>query len=290
MISPRILGPVERGRPSGWLAVAVGVAAGALSGLFGVGGGILIVPGLVLLLRMPQRRAHATSLAAIVPIAAAGATGYAIEGAVQWVAAALLTLGGALGAVVGTAFLHRIPERGLRVLFALFLLAAAASLPFEVRATSGAIEIGAVEGMLLVGLGVVAGAIAGLLGVGGGIIMVPGLVLLASATQAVAKGTSLAVIIPTALVASIRNVRRGDVDGRVAAVVGLAGVASSFVASILSVRMDPVLSAVLFGALLVAMAVRLLLAARGRPVPGEAPATPTRSSRGASTKRRTPPG
>ena len=270
--------------------MAVGVAAGALSGLFGVGGGILIVPGLVLLLRMPQRRAHATSLAAIVPIAAAGATGYAIEGAVQWVAAALLTLGGALGAVVGTAFLHRIPERGLRVLFALFLLAAAASLPFEVRATSGAIEIGAVEGMLLVGLGVVAGAIAGLLGVGGGIIMVPGLVLLASATQAVAKGTSLAVIIPTALVASIRNVRRGDVDGRVAAVVGLAGVASSFVASILSVRMDPVLSAVLFGALLVAMAVRLLLAARGRPVPGEAPATPTRSSRGASTKRRTPPG
>jgi uncharacterized membrane protein YfcA len=290
MISPRILGPVDVARRSVWLAVAVGVAAGALSGLFGVGGGILIVPGLVLLLRMPQRRAHATSLAAIVPIAVAGAAGYAIEGAVHWIAAALLTAGGALGAVAGTALLRRVPERALRILFAGFLLAAAAGLPFEVRALHGALELDAVSGALLVGLGVVAGAVAGLLGVGGGILMVPGLVLLASATQAVAKGTSLVVIIPTALVATLRNVRHGDVEPRTAALVGMAGVASSFLASILSVRMDPVLSAVLFGALLVAMAVRLLLAARGRPVPGESPTTPTRSSPGASTRHRTPPG
>ena len=290
MISPRILGPVEPGRRSGWLAAAVGVAAGALSGLFGVGGGILIVPGLVLLLRMPQRRAHATSLAAIVPIALAGAAGYAIEGAVEWVAAALLAAGGAVGAVAGTALLRRIPEGSLRVIFALFLLAAAASLPFEVTAGEGAVELDAVTGTFLVVLGAVAGAIAGLLGVGGGIIMVPGLVLLASASPALAKGTSLVVIIPTALVATIRNVRHGDVEARIAGLVGAAGVASSFVASILSVRMGPVVSAVLFGALLVTMAVRLLLAARGRPLPGEAPATPTRSSPGASTRRRTPPG
>jgi hypothetical protein len=77
------------------------------------------------------------------------------------------------------------------------------------------------------------------------------------------------VIIPTALVGTIRNLRHGDVDLRTAAVVGITGVATSFPASILSVRMDPILSAVLFGALLVAMSLRLLLAAKGRPVPGE---------------------
>jgi uncharacterized membrane protein YfcA len=99
--------------------------------------------------------------------------------------------------------------------------------------------------------------------------MVPGLVLLASVPQAVAKGTSLVVIIPTALVGTVRNARRGDVDGRVAAVVGVTGVVTSFLASLLALQMDPVLSAVLFGALLMVMAVRLLLAARGRPVPGE---------------------
>jgi uncharacterized membrane protein YfcA len=273
------------GRHPFWPAAAVGVAAGALSGLFGVGGGILIVPGLVLLLGMPQRRAHATSLAAIVPIAVAGAAGYAIAGAVDWLSAALLTAGAAVGAVAGTHALHRIPERGLRIIFAAFLLAAAASLPFEVRAGEAAIELGPVR-TLLVALGAVAGAMAGLLGVGGGIVMVPGLVLLASASQAVAKGTSLAVIIPTALVGTIRNVRRGDVDLRTAAVVGLTGVATSFLASVLAVRMDPVLSAVLFGALLVAMSARLLLAARGRPIPGDRPATPTRSWPGASRTRR----
>ncbi|MGH2767104.1 MAG: TSUP family transporter, partial [Actinomycetota bacterium] len=105
-------------------AAAVGVAAGALSGLFGVGGGILIVPGLVLVLRMTQRSAHATSLAAIVPIAAAGAAGYAQAGALDWAAAGLLTAGGAVGAVVGTHALRRIPERALRVIFAAFLLVA----------------------------------------------------------------------------------------------------------------------------------------------------------------------
>ena len=278
------------GERSLWPAVAIGGAAGALSGLFGVGGGILIVPGLVLLLAMPQRRAHATSLAAIVPIAAAGAAGYAIAGAVDWIPAALLTAGGAVGALAGTHALRRIPERGLRIIFAAFLLAAAASLPFEVSAGEAPIQLDPVTGAMLVALGAVAGAMAGLLGVGGGIVMVPGLVLLASASQAVAQGTSLAVIIPTALVATIGNVRHGDVDLRTAAVVGAAGVVTSFLASLFSVRMDPVVAAVLFGALLLLMAGRLLLAARGRPVPGERPATPTRSSPEASRTRRRPPG
>ena len=250
-------------------AALIGALAGGLSGLFGVGGGILIVPGLVLLLGMPQRRSHATSLAAIVPIAVAGAVGYALAGALDWLAAGLLTAGGAAGAVAGTHALRRIPDRALRILFALFLLAAAAALPFEVSTAERIPSIDLLAGALLVLLGVVAGTMAGLLGVGGGIVMVPGLVLLASVSQVVAKGTSLAVIIPTALVGTVRNVRRGDVDLMVAAVIGASGVITSFLASILSLAMDPVLSAVLFGALLVAMAVRLLLAARGRPVPGD---------------------
>ena len=251
-------------------AGGIGAVAGGLSGLFGVGGGILIVPGLVLLLGMAQRRAHATSLASIVPIAVAGTAGYAVAGAIAWLAAGLLAAGGALGAVLGTQALRRIPERALRITFAAFLLVAAGALPFEVTAER-APSIDVVAGMLLVVVGMVAGAMAGLLGVGGGIVMVPGLVLLAGVPQSVAKGTSLLVIIPTALVGTVRNVSHGDVDLPVAAAVGLAGVATSFVASILAVEMNPVLSAILFGALLVAMAARLLLAARGRPVPGERP-------------------
>jgi uncharacterized membrane protein YfcA len=257
-------------------ATAVGAAAGALSGLFGVGGGILIVPGLVLLLGLPQRRAHATSLAAILPIAAAGAAGYVINGSVDWGAAAALTAGGAAGALAGTRALRRIPDRGLRVIFALFMLAAAAVLPYEATAGPEAAGLDVLTAALLVVVGVVAGTMAGLLGVGGGIVMVPGLTLLASVSQAVAKGTSLVVIIPMALVGTARNLRAEDVDVPVAVAAGAAGVLSSFGASFLSVRMDPLLSAVLFGLLLVAVAARLLLAARGRPVPGEARPAPGR--------------
>src|ERR687892_243130 len=111
------------------LPAAVGASAGALSGLFGVGGGILIVPGLVLIGGMGQREAHATSLAAIVPIAVAGAIGYALDGAVDWPAAGLLVAGAAAGTLAGTFLLGRISARGLRILFAAFLLAAAAALP-----------------------------------------------------------------------------------------------------------------------------------------------------------------
>ncbi len=233
-----------------------------MSGLFGVGGGILIVPGLVILGGMAQRKAHATSLAAIVPIAVAAALGYAIEGAVDWMAALLLTVGAAVGTVAGTRALRRLPERTLRIAFAGFMLLAAALLPVEVTSV-GTTTIDVGVSALLVAVGVVAGALAGLLGVGGGIVMVPALVLLASVPQAVAKGTSLAVIVPTALVGTIQNVRRGDADLSVAAVAGGAGVLFAFLASLVSVRMDPLLSAVLFGLLLVAVAARLLLSARG---------------------------
>jgi uncharacterized protein len=250
-------------------ASVVGALAGALSGLFGVGGGIVIVPGLILLGRMPARRAVATSLAAIVPIAAAGAVGYAIEGAVDWPAAGLLVVGAAAGTFAGTHFLRRLPDRALRVIFAVFLLAAAVTLPFEATAAAERTGIDLLNGALVVVLGAVAGVLAGLLGVGGGIVMVPGLVLLLSLSQPVAKGTSLVVIIPTALVGTVRNLRAGDADLGLAAAAGITGAFFGFAASLISVRLDPVLSAVLFGLLLVAVATRLLLSARGRPVPGD---------------------
>lgn len=74
-------------------AALLGLAAGFLSGLFGVGGGILIVPVLVLALGMNQRLAHGTSLAAVLPIAASGLIGFAVEDSVDWPVALALTAG-----------------------------------------------------------------------------------------------------------------------------------------------------------------------------------------------------
>ena len=243
-------------------AAGVGLLAGILSGLFGVGGGILIVPGLVLLMRMDQRRAHGTSLAAIVPIALAGVAGYALADAVDWTAGALLIVGAAAGAVVGTTALRVIPENWLRALFAVFLVLAAARLFFPVSEAMGrgAIDAAAVAG--LIGIGVLSGAMAGLLGVGGGIVIVPALVLLFSLPDPVAKGTSLLVIIPTGVVGTISNVRAGNANLPVAGVVGAFGVVSAFGASQLSTVLPARLSRILFAILLLAVAAQLLLRLR----------------------------
>ncbi|MGH2710177.1 MAG: TSUP family transporter, partial [Actinomycetota bacterium] len=161
------------------------------------------------------------------------------------------------------------PQGSLRVIFALFLLASAALLPFEATSIKPLGDLDALAGVALVAFGLLAGAVAGLLGVGGGILIVPALVLVLAEPQVIAKGTSLAVIVPTAAAGTISNLRAGLTDFSVAAAAGLAGVVAAFGASVIALELDPELSAVLFALLLVAIAVRLLLAARGKPVPGE---------------------
>lgn len=244
---------------------AVGVLAGFLSGLFGVGGGILIVPGLVLLMGMEQRRAHGTSLAAIIPIAAAGVGGYALDDAVDWPVAGLLAAGAAAGALIGTHALQRTRQDTLRRLFALFLVLMAVRLLFEVGTAAGRSPLDAGSALALAGLGLVAGTLAGLFGVGGGIIMVPAMVILFSIPSAVAKGTSLVVILPTALTGTARNLKHGNADLAIAAQVGVLGVASAFAATRLSIHMSERLSSILFAALLVILGVRMLLERRAEP-------------------------
>jgi uncharacterized protein len=241
----------------GW-PVGIGIVAGSLSGLFGVGGGILIVPGLVLILRMSQRLAHATSLAAIIPIAASGVAGYALEGSVDWPAAAWLASGAAAGAVVGAGALHRLSESTLRRAFGGFLLLSALALLLHVSDGAGRGELGLALAAGLVAAGAVSGVLAGLLGVGGGILIVPALILLFSLPNAVAKGTSLVVIIPTAMAGTVHNVRKRAADLVTAGWIGLGGVVAAFAASLASVRLDPRISSVLFAILLFAVAGRSL--------------------------------
>ncbi|HEX6419912.1 MAG TPA: sulfite exporter TauE/SafE family protein [Acidimicrobiales bacterium] len=253
--------------------VAVGAAAGVLAGIFGVGGGLLLVPGMVMVLGMDQRRAHGTSLAAIVPIAVAGVAGYALDGKVDWLASLFLIVGSAgVGARVGTRLLHVLPQRVLALVFAAVLLVTAARMVVADTDPGGGVELGAGDAAALVLAGVVAGTTAGLLGVGGGVIMVPAMVVLVGAPAAVAKGSSLAVIIPTALVGTAGNVRRGNADLRAAATIGLSGVVSSFGASLISVGLDERLSNRLFALLLVFVGGKMAWDNR-RPRPG-APAPP----------------
>lgn len=114
-------------------ATGLGLAAGVLAGLFGVGGGLLFVPTLTIVLGLSQLGAQATSLAAIVPAVLVGSWRQTRYGNVDWRAASLIGLTSAAGVAAGTAIAKTLPEGVLRTLFAAMLLVVAARLLWSIR-------------------------------------------------------------------------------------------------------------------------------------------------------------
>jgi len=103
-------------------AAVLGGCAGVLSGLLGVGGGILFVPALALVLGLTEVKAEATSLLAIIPVAVVGAIRQYRYGNVQLRDGAILGLLSALGVAGGVALANVLSARVLRILFAVFLV------------------------------------------------------------------------------------------------------------------------------------------------------------------------
>ena len=102
----------------------IGLAAGIVAGLFGVGGGIVIVPALVLWLGLNQRQASGTSIAAVEALALTAVISFGISGNVKWSAALFILAGSAVGALLGARIATRLPERTLTAGFAVLMLIA----------------------------------------------------------------------------------------------------------------------------------------------------------------------
>jgi uncharacterized membrane protein YfcA len=117
----------------------------------------------------------------------------------------------------------------------------------------------------LLAIGLAAGFLAGLLGIGGGILIVPALVLLLGFDQHLAQGTSLVVIIPAALAGSWTHYRRGRLELRDAAFVAAGGIVGAAIGSLSALSLDDALLQRLFALVLLAVAVRMLLPRQPRP-------------------------
>ena len=235
----------------------IGLAAGLLSGMFGVGGGTVIVPLLVLFAAFDQRRAAGTSLAAIVPTATIGVISYAVLGDVAWVPALVLAAGAIVGAQIGTRLLPRVSQSALRWGFVAFLLV--------VPARDAALEVGWASGLALVALGMGTGVVSGLIGVGGGIVVVPFLMLVFGASDLVAKGTSLLMMIPAALSGTFGNLRTGNVEILPAVTIGAAACTTTAVGAWIATIVDPAVGNALFAVFLVVIAIQMAVkAVRGR--------------------------
>jgi uncharacterized membrane protein YfcA len=238
----------------------VGVLGGLLAGVFGVGGGIVMVPLLVFLLGLDQRTAATTSLLAIIPISLLGAYGYATGGAVAWQAGLIVGLGSIAGGQIGVRLLPHVPIPVLQAGFAALLLYSA----YRLVEPGSEVATGQGHWWLLLAVGVVAGVLAGLLGIGGGIVVIPGLVLLAGVELTTARGTSLVVVLITAVTASITTVRNGQTSTAIGVWAGVIGAPAALLAALVSQRIPQEQAAWLFAALMVVAAGQLVLRATRR--------------------------
>lgn len=230
--------------------IAVGLAAGLLSGLFGVGGGTVIVPLLVLLLGFDQRLAAGTSLAAIVPTASVGVVSYALSGSVAWIPALILAAGAVVGAQIGSWLLARLPQNALRWGFVGFIAVVIVMMFVVVPSRDAELILTWLTGGGLALLGVITGVMAGILGIGGGVVVVPALMLLFGTSDLIAKGTSLLMMIPTAISGTIGNSRRRNVDLRAAIVVGVSACTTTALGAWCATLLDPFTANILFSCFL----------------------------------------
>lgn len=105
-------------------SITLGAVAGTVAGLFGVGGGVIVVPGLVLWMALSQRQASGTSTATIVASSAAAMVAFGIGGNVDWQAAGFILIGSIVGAWGGAWIAERVNERALAITFAIVLAVA----------------------------------------------------------------------------------------------------------------------------------------------------------------------
>ena len=245
--------------------IAVGLAAGLLSGLFGVGGGTVIVPMLVLLLGFDQKLASGTSLAAIVPTATVGVISYAIHGSVDVVVALILAAGSVVGAQIGSWLLARLSQNAIRWGFVAFLIVVIVMLFVVVPSRDAEFEFTVLSVIGLIIVGLLTGTMAGLIGVGGGVIVVPVLMFVFGTSDLMAKGTSLLMMIPTAISGTIGNLKRGNVDLLAAALIGGAACTTTALGAWFATLLDPAAANILFAVFLAFIAVQMaLLALRSR--------------------------
>lgn len=248
------------------VCLLIGTAAGLMSGLMGVGGGIVMIPLMTAFLGLSQHKAHGTSLAVIVFTAIAGALSYGWQGHTDLFIAAELAAGSIVGARIGALTMNRIPARELRMLFGVFLVFVGVRMIVPLPQSSVAIDPHTVEGlMVVIVIGLATGILSGIMGVGGGIIMVPAMVLLLGLAQQDAQGISLLVMIPTSIVGATTHLRKGNVISRIVPWIAVTSIVFAVVGS--SLAIGPLKSVLrqLFGVFLLVVSGQMMITAWRQP-------------------------
>ena len=240
--------------------IVVGMLVGVLSGMFGIGGGTVIVPALVWL-GLSQRNAAATSTLTIVPTSISGVISYATGGHVDWLAAALLFCGMFIGGQIGSWLLSRLPELVLRWIFVAFLVFVVINQVSFVPSRDHQIVMSVTTGICLALLGVIIGTLAGLLGIGGGALVVPSLSMLFGASDLIARGTSLLAMFPNSITTSAANLKRRLAHVKTALIIGVTAAVTAPLGTWIAGEVSPRAGSIMFACYLCVLLVRSVFVA-----------------------------
>ncbi|MCE5197556.1 MAG: sulfite exporter TauE/SafE family protein [Armatimonadota bacterium] len=245
------------------ILIGTGLVAGLLGGLLGIGGGALVVPVLVFFLDFKQHRAHGTSLVAALLLGVSAVITYALHGHVDIWLALEIAAGGVIGAMIGGRVVKSIKGSTLQKSFSVFLILVAVQMIFVKGHIGSAASMftdgGWPAALTVLGTGVITGFMSALLGIGGGMVMIPAMVILLGVPQKAAQGVSLAAAIPTAFTAMLMHKSMGNVDLTVGATVGAGAIFGAVAgASIAALAPEHVLK-ISFSIFLLVIAVLLAL-------------------------------
>jgi len=203
------------------IVLALGLTVGVLVGLLGIGGGVVLVPALVYLLGYDQHLAQGTSLFILLPPIGLGALReYWRNGQVDLQAGICCAVGFLLGGYVGGRIAVPLPSRDLQGIFGFFLILSAILLWRKTQATpngtppAARVKTNTLPRVLgITGIAAFCGIAAGMVGIGGGVLLVPLLGLLFGFSQHRAQGTSLVALIPpTGILAFLTYAQNGYVS------------------------------------------------------------------------------
>jgi uncharacterized protein len=260
-----VVSEIERVTPHPLRLFAVGLVGGLFAGAFGLGGGPIMVPLLLWWAALDLKRAHATSLLAITPAAIVGAISYGVGGVFEWLPAIFVALGGIVGAQLGALLLRKISVGFLRWAFIAFTVVSAVMLIVELPDRSQVFEVTVGTAVLLILLGCFMGVAAGLFGVGGGVIVVPVLVIFFGQSDLAAKSVSLLAMAPGAISGSIAHLRHKSVLLRDGLWVALGAIITTPFGAALAFLFTPGLASLLFALLLFFVAGNLIIQALKTP-------------------------
>lgn len=226
------------------IGIIGGVFVGFLSGFFGGGGGMIVVPLLIFALGLAEKEAHATAIFTILPISIASSVVYIMRGNVNYLQLLYATLGFVVGGALGAMLLNKMNNKLIRIIFALIMIGAGLKI----------ILWGNMEVLWLILFGIVGGIIGGM-GMGGGTLLIPLLTLGLSISQQNGQAINLLAFLPMSIVALIIHAKNHLVKFKVAIPIAIAGIISSIGGAILANSIDSQSLSVWFGIFLIVVGI-----------------------------------